>query len=308
MPGDPTTISLASRLFLSSESLEGMLRDLEPLLSDAPAPVVLDLSAVTFVGPTCLAVLVAACRGAGPGVIGRVIYPENADTRAYLERMDVFDLIPCKTEAATGGRRTPEGFRECRRFVSQDDCVETSRELVGAIAERCELGDTSRRALASCIAEIAENVYFHAESTEGGFAAAQSWPKKSLIEVAIVDLGRGVRRSLMENPAYADIEDDEDAIRRAMQLGVTATPQRNTGQGLFSAARLLEGNGGRVLVRSGSAYVYDGARKESGISHPFPGTLVAMTIRTDRPLDDGAVAQLIGSLKGGDEDPDDLFD
>jgi anti-sigma regulatory factor (Ser/Thr protein kinase) len=225
-----------------------------------------------------------------------------------MERMDVFELIPAATDAWRGGRRTPEGFRECRRFVTQSDCVETSNELASAVAESCAMTATSLRALKSCIAELAENVVFHAEAADGGYAAAQTWRRRERLEVGIVDLGRGIRRSLIENPRYANLDNDVDAINTAMQLGVTATPERNTGQGLFSTARLLEFNGGHVLVRSGCGCVYDGSRQENGEASFFPGTLVALTINTSRPLDDGAVARLIGDLKGGDEDLDDLFD
>ena len=45
----------------------------------------------------------------------------------------------------------------------------------------------------------------------------------------MVDLGRGIRLSLTNNPAYADIEDDVTAIATALEPRVTATPERNSG-------------------------------------------------------------------------------
>lgn len=181
--------------------------------------------------------------------------------------------------------------------------------MVEAIAERCRMDAASRQALEICVEELAENVVFHAGPGAAGFGAVQSWPARSQMEVGIVDLGRGIRASLVENPAYRHLSTDVEAIREAMRLGVTATPERNTGQGLFFAARLLAQNGGRVWVRSGSGRVYDGnaTRSETAIV-PFPGTAVALTINTDRPLDAGAVSRLIGSLKSEAGEFDDLFD
>jgi hypothetical protein len=290
------------------DDLDEVIASLTALTDGSDDEVILDLSGLHFIGPTCIAVLVASCCSAEMGRITRVQYPRDGSVRAYLERMDAFELIPSADRPASGIRRKAEGFRECRRFRSLDDCVDASRELVGAIDERCSLDNPSRQALTSCIAELAENVYFHAACEDGGYAVAQSWPRRHSIEVGIVDMGRGIRGSLAENAQHASLGSDQEAIARAFELGTTATPERNTGQGLFSTARLLEKNGGHVLVRSGRGWVYDGARTDRGDGTAFPGTLVSLTIDTRRPLDAGAVAYLIGELKGGDEDADDLFD
>jgi anti-sigma regulatory factor (Ser/Thr protein kinase) len=290
------------------DNLETTISALSPLLhSTAQEPFVIDLQQMTFVGPTCIALLVAAASRPEVALVERVIPPADPNVRAYLERMDVFNLIPC-AHMTEGPRRIPRGFRECRQFATLDDCVETSRELVEAIVERCALSTESKQALLSCIAELAENVHFHAEAPTGGFAAVQSRPKRDLLEVGLVDLGRGIRASLITNPEHAAIETDADAIRQAFELGITATPDRNTGQGLFAAARLLEHNGGQVLVRSGDGVVYDGSKAQATTGESLPGTLVALRINTNRPLDYGRVAHLIGNLKGPDDDLDDLFD
>jgi anti-sigma regulatory factor (Ser/Thr protein kinase) len=301
-----TVVKLPSRANLGD--LDDLLEALRPLHRGTDGAIVLDLEDLSFVGPTCLAVVVASCCRASPGQIAEVRLPRNQGVRRYLERMDTFELIPCEVPSAGGGRRTADGFRECRRFDSLDECVDASRQLVGAISESCELDHRSRQSLMTCIAELAENVHFHADSQDGGYAVAQTWPKLRRLEVGIVDMGRGIRRSLTENARHASLRSDEDAIRSAFELGVTATPERNTGQGLFSTARLLERNGGHVLVRSGSGLVVDGSVRRSETASDFPGTLVSLTIDTGNPLDGGAVARLIGELKGGEEDDDDLFD
>lgn len=294
---------------LALDRLDVLIDDLRPLLSaDGSARVVLDLTGVTFVGPTAISLLVAASCAAPPGTIAEVRPPTGA-AGFYMERMEVFSLIPCASPVRSGGRRTPHGFRECQAFASLDDCERRAPELVRAVTESCQLDDRSRQALEMCVEELTENIVFHADAPSGGFATVQTWPRRSLVEVGIVDLGRGVHASLVQNPEHAGVTSDLDALRSALRLGVTATPERNSGQGLYTAARLLEHNGGTVFVRSGSAWLYDGARNESGVSPiDLPGTAVALTIDTRNTLDYGRVARLIEELRGDADGSDDLFD
>jgi anti-sigma regulatory factor (Ser/Thr protein kinase) len=229
--------------------------------------------------------------------------------RNYLERMDFFETIPCDVPRRPVRRRSTRGFRECQQFSSLDDCTACAPLLVGAIAESCAMDKESRQGLEICLEELAENVVFHAGGLVSGFAVAQTFRARDRIEVGIVDLGRGIRSSLVENAVHDHLVTDADAIEAATQLGVTATPERNSGQGLFFTARILQRNGGEMMIRSGTGRVYDGSRSSSeDLSLALPGTAVALTIDTRNPLDAGAVSRLIGELKGDDEDPDDLFD
>jgi hypothetical protein len=90
------------------------------------------------------------------------------------------------------------------------------------------------------------------------------------------------------------------AIETALQPRVTATPERNSGIGLFVTKLLLRENDGSLLVRSGAGRVVGGVGEcaESAEVH-FPGTVVAMRARTDRPLDIGKVYR---RLPNGDND------
>jgi signal transduction histidine kinase len=129
-------------------------------------------------------------------------------------------------------------------------------------------------------------VLFHSGAVYGGFAAAQGWRTKGRVEVAIVDMGVGIRASLAKNAAYADIRNDVDAIQTALEPMVTATPERNTGLGLSLTRFLLRRNGGELMVRSNLGAVYAGsAERAVYCDTPFPGTIVTLTARTDAPLD-----------------------
>lgn len=236
-----------------------------------------------------------------------LVLPSSRSVSNYLMRMDLVRLVLPESEAEEPFvRREPVGFRPCREFLSVDDCRAVGRELTAALAERCETDDIARASIRICLDELAENVLHHAASPIGGFAAAQGWPRSRQFEIAIADVGVGIRASLTNNPRYADIGDDVTAISTALEPRVTATPERNSGIGLFVTRLLLRANGGVLVVRSGLGEVYSGAQegaREAMVS--FPGTLVALRARMDRPLDIGAV---YGRLENHDDRNGDTSD
>lgn len=287
------------------EQLERAIRDLEPLVRiDSRAAFHLDLSGLAFIGPTALALLEAALRRLeehafiAPGT--SITFPKSPLTSMYLHRMDLFRGM--KTVGAFDEpfvRKKAVGFRPCQEFGSKADFVTVARELTEALAERVETDQMAKHAIYVCMSELTENVIHHANSSIGGFAAAQGNPRRRRFEAGIVDLGQGVRSSLSKNPEYAGIGTDVEAIETALQPRVTATPDRNSGIGLFITKMLLRENGGSLLVRSGNGRVIGGV-DECAETSPvsLPGTLVAMRARTDRPLDLGEIYR---RLPNGDD-------
>ncbi len=290
------------------DQVERAIRDLEPLIQlDSKAVFNLDLSGLAFIGPTALALLEAVLRrleedrliAAGTFIT----FPKSPLTSMYLHRMDLFrgmKTVGTLDEPFT--RKKAVGFRPCKEFKSDKDYYEVARELTDALAERVRTDGMAKNAIYICMNELTENVIHHANASFGGFAAAQGNPKRQRFEVGIVDLGQGIRGSLTKNPKYADIESDVQAIEAALQPRVTATPERNSGIGLFITKLLLHENEGSLLVRSGNGRVVggDGECAET-TSVSLPGTVVAMRARTDRPLDLGEIYR---RLPNGDDDGD----
>lgn len=292
---DPTAVGDEIVIRLSSsyprQRLDRLIRQLQPLFDlDQPRVIRLDLDGLVFLGPTAQAVVAAAFHRAISEnlVLGGsvVVMPRSKHLLGYLSRMDFFRPIigPLPEEFE---RREPEGFRPLQHFHEENSCYQAARELKEAVREACHLDErVAAAALHVCLAELAENVLFHAETPHGGFAVAQGWQRKFEVEVAIVDAGQGVLASLKNNELYADIGDDVEAIERALEPMVTATPFRNTGLGLPLTRFLLQRNGGQLMVRSGEGAVYAGsAEKSVACDSRFPGTIVMLTARTDAPLD-----------------------
>lgn len=274
-------------------SLGRTLSDLRPLLDlRSPAVVHLDLRKLTFIGPACMALMVATVRRAresGMFVRGDLTYPESIRARTYLERMDVFQVlfehepieITEEIERGEGG-----GLKECEHFSSAEGCTRVAKALTDVIREKVETDAVTGNSLEVCLGELTENVYFHAESDGGGFAAAQTFRESQEIELAIVDLGRGIHASLSANPNFADlVGDDLSAINMAIKPTVTATPERNSGYGLSLTRLLLEINDGRLIVWSGEGKVEFGEKPTERKAERVPGTIVVLRLHTDRPFD-----------------------
>jgi hypothetical protein len=289
--GSPSPITIQLSGAYRFDQIERLFRNLAPAFGvRRRRRISFDLSRLVAVGPSALAVIVALLKDLqeremfAPGSI--LTLPDSKSVSNYVQRMDLVRILAFPEEVEEPfERRPPVGFRPCREFVTSDECAEVARSLTDALTETCETDATARAAIRICLDELVENVVHHADTPLGGFAAAQGWKRSSQFEIAIADLGVGIRGSLTNNPDYADIEDDVTAIRMALRPRVTATPERNSGIGLYVTRALLRANGGGLVLRSGRAAVYSGAheREEPSLDH-FPGTLAALRARIDRPL------------------------
>lgn len=274
-------------------SLSRTLKALQPILElSEPAVIHLDLSRLTFIGPACMALMVATVRRAretGMLARGDVTYPTSVPVSTYLKRMDVIRVLFEREDVAIEDdveRSETEGLKECEHFSSDVGCARVAKGLAGAIQEAVKTDSVTSHSLQVCLNELTENVFFHAETEIGGFAAAQAFKNSQEIELAIVDLGVGIASSLSTNPEFADeFYDDLSAINTAIRPTVTATPERNSGYGLALTRLLLEINDGRLIVWSGEGKVEFGEKPTEKRVDRLPGTAVVLRLHTDRPFD-----------------------
>lgn len=287
--------------------IDRLLRDLAPLSSiHSPTVIDIDLSSLTFISATGLAVLVSTLRRLEDLDLwahGQVHPPDNALTRNYLMRMDLLDVLDLSGPPEPFERKAPKGFRPLRHFAGADDYWIAAKELAEALAESCATDAASRASIRICLDELAENVVFHADSGFGGIAIAQKG--KKAFEVAIVDSGIGIRRSLAKNENYAGIETDAEAIDTALMPRVTSTPERNAGIGLWVTMRLLADNGGSMLIRSGTGVAHRGVKDETLTADGnYAGTIVAIRANLARPLDISAVYRRLDQFDESNSDND----
>lgn len=293
--------------------IDRLVADLAPVLGlTAEARITVDLRALTFLLPSTTAVLAVALGHAldlglwGPG--SRVLLPRSSDVRNYLGRIELIQAALEESSERNRRRRPSEGFRECQHFADENESHHVARELTDALAERCSMDRVARFALGTALGELCDNVIHHADTSTGGFAAAQGFVRRRRFDVAIADLGIGVLESLSANEAFGSVENHVDAIDAALSLGVTSKPKGSghvrghAGYGLAITKALLAANGGNLIVKSGDGEVWAGKTQKRYICDvSFPGTLVIIEARTDRPLD---VRQVYDDLLGGFDDDD----
>ncbi len=95
---------------------------------------------------------------------------------------------------------------------------------------------------------------------------------KNVVKIAVMDIGRGFRKSLSERFA---IRNDFDAIDKALLHGTSRYADEGRGHGLAAVRRFVNQWNGKLSIRSGTAklsIVPDWARgkeKETNLT-PFP--------------------------------------
>lgn len=82
------------------------------------------------------------------------------------------------------------------------------------------------------LSETMENVFCHAQTDQGLWIHVQKYEITNKIEVCLADLGRGIPKSLSDNPCYANLPEYIRFIK-ALEVGVTRSPYSNhSGEGL----------------------------------------------------------------------------
>lgn len=93
----------------------------------------------------------------------------------------------------------------------------------------------------------------------------QYWPSISLTEIAILDNGIGIRKSLTTNIHYKkEINDDETALKMSLLPSITESfgikqdnsIWSNSGFGLYIASHLCQKLNGPFLIASGNKALY----------------------------------------------------
>lgn len=155
------------------------------------------------------------------------------------------------------------------------------------------------------LTEIMRNIPEHSQANEIWYCA-QYWPSYDLVELAILDEGIGIRKSLIDNPAHGEeIKNDEDALRLAIQPGISKAFApgcktnsddiwANSGYGLFMVSRLCEELGGSFIILSGeNALKVTSGQEQELYSTDFNGTAIQIRIRPSKIKDYEKVAKKI---------------
>lgn len=163
---------------------------------------------------------------------------------------------------------------------------ERSRHLAQVLTQQCEgpLIDM----LTYTLREVIRNVVEHSQSKDLAYCA-QYQPSKKRAELAILDRGMGIRRSLSSNP-YLKIQDDHEALNLALMPGISSKMYKgikkrdydvwqNSGYGLFAVSRLC-GHEGKFLICSGDTALSLKPEKKEYLDASFQGVALRLNLCT----------------------------
>lgn len=296
-PDAPDVFRIKAPNKITFKQVGKVLAQLEPSLRaktpGEPRKVLIDMTSVAFCSPTGITILAAALehlflRGTLMG--GELWVPHSPLLLRYLERMNFFKELQIPNEESFT-RREPKGFYPVTHVQDEEGSPAATRALAEAVQEHARLDEPSLGALKSCLNEVVENVFYHAESPIQALVCAQAYKKKKVAELVIADTGRGIRAALSRVPDYREqLSDDCQAIRLALEKNVTTTGDVKRGIGLWVVSEVIRRNEGALLILSEDGGLkVDSTGHHDVTDHFWPGTLVVIEFRTDRPINTTAV-------------------
>ena len=163
-------------------------------------------------------------------------------------------------------------------FRSADQQHIVVDSILNAMLRKVKLERPQLKAVEWAISEITDNVINHSGSKVGGYIIASRIPGTDIIEFCVADSGIGIASSL-------GLADEELALERAIQEGVTRNKQTNQGNGLYGTFRLAQVSEGTFSLKSGAATLYVDKRSTVKVKIdrlPFRGTIVLCQIDCGR--------------------------
>lgn len=229
----------------------------------------LDFTKVSFMEPWALAMFAAyglKLRQEGFEVRAR-LDPKNP-SNVYFDQMGLPEVLDTGLSRATASTWAGSERNTGLHVIRGHEDVARFRDSASRLAlEHCE---DAADALQYAMTELARNVIQHSGSPIGGIAIAQHFPDQKALQVAICDLGQGVRSSLQ--PRYPELRTDLESLRLAVLPHASgAKPAttygsglENAGLGLFYSREIAWRAGGSFWLASGRALL--------GIRGDVPGT------------------------------------
>lgn len=223
-------------------------------------------------GLVALACLIEASQRAGAAV---TTDHSGCPAAGYWERMRFFSALGIASPEPSGPAREAEGrFSELKAIGDIFEVDEVTEGLVDVSQPTGEFRETHNH----IVSEALNNVCQHSRAC--GFSQAQLY-KATEVHFCIGDAGIGLREALR---VFGPL-DDLAAIEMALRVGVTSGSSRlgqrelrNRGVGLCAIERLVVGNGGRLVIWSGTGFYGSDGTRLANAPH-WQGTLVAAALR-----------------------------
>jgi hypothetical protein len=268
---------------LTSETIEDVL---DLVLVEAERS--LDLRDVGSIDAYALLLLDLVVRHAREsGVPLRVTWPESPSVRRWMTAMHFF--VDVKAGLAPRPGSQPTTLIPIVSIDREDDVSRLVGSFDDRLSDRYPIDESPRRRFLRILLELFQNIPQHANATGDvldphGIAAMHDDGHN--IVLAIADKGIGLARSLRLRPGsseQASLEQaglaDADALRAVVFDGRSRFRDPGRGHELERIFRLVRSWEGTVVVRSGSALLFQSETGGDVVDvAPFPGVQIALSI------------------------------
>lgn len=201
----------------------------------------------------------------------------------YLARMNLHRVLGLAEPQH--GRRSEEGrFLPLYAVGSIEEMDRPIEAIAEIVRQQLPEPESFLPALDWIMGEVLENIFNHAESPVPGVVCAQFFPNKHRLDLAICDVGRGLRASLAgSRPVYSH----GHAIELAIERGVTSSDSAGRGNGLAGTLEITKRNKAKFRIWSGDMlFTADSGKDKGFVQIPLiPGTGVALSLDTRSPVD-----------------------
>lgn len=207
----------------------------------------------------------------------------DAGVVAYLARMDLHAHLGLPYKDVV--RYTEAGrFIPLKCITGEDDVPAAVYAVCDLVAHRLDDARSFVPALEWALYEIIDNILIHAQAEVPGVLCAQYLPHQHRLDVAICDMGQGIKASLGSSRTLAS---HGEAVTMALQRGVTRDTSVGQGNGLAGALEITRRNHGSFRVWSGDAVYRLKRGEDAGVRAipAVPGTGVLFSLDTRHPVD-----------------------
>jgi len=277
---------LANSDFSAGRIAWEMLQSAATLRMNGGVVDLIDLSDVRHMRPYGVAIVAAMAelsRLQGNPVT--YLEPRDEAIRAHLTRLGLPTIVGQRDPTRVTPRTTNLPIR-IEKTRSDNTGSEVAEMLVRELGY--DLPGGLEYQIAENIDEMVLNALTHSESEAGCVIVGQAFPQKSVLEVAILDLGITIPTHL--GRVLPGLPNDATAIEKAIEDGITGTKDRNrfgepnSGAGLNNLAEHLAARGGEMAILSGSGIVWMDTLGKWGrdvlYGTRFEGTLVNIVFST----------------------------
>ncbi len=224
-----------------------------------------------------------------------IILPESLEVCSYLDRMGFFafarryfTLAHATVEIAGTNQRSADS--DVLLEITPVEKTNDIHFIVGRVRERAQsilarhlrYDERAINGFIVALSEICQNIIEHSENR--GFVGIQKYRyqriNRNIVKIAVMDVGIGFRKSLSSR---FKIDNDLEAIEKALLQGNSRYSDEGRGQGLPAALRFIKQWNGGLSIRSGRAkrsilprWIH-GREQERGLTF-FPGSQINISL------------------------------